>query len=251
MRLEGKVAIVTGGARGIGREYALGLAREGAKVVIADIDQIGAQEAAKEIVGSGGEALALHMDVTVEKSTLEMAKNVAEKFGRIDALVNNAAVYHGLSYQPVDLTAVEEWERVLAVNLKGPFLCVRAVLPWMKAQRYGKIINIASGTVWRGAINLSHYTTSKAGIIGFTRALARELGPYNISVNSLAPGLTDTEASRSFIPDIAQDRVAQERCFKRREYGEDLVGTLVFLVSSDSDFITGQTVNVDGGANMW
>lgn len=250
MRLEGKVAIVTGGARGIGRAYALGLAGEGARVAVADINLPGAEEVVKEIKERGGDGLALFTDVTDEKSTLKMAKKTADAFGRIDILMNNAGFYHDMACLPFDQTSPEEWDKVMAVNLKGLFLCCRAVFPWMKAQHSGKIITVASGTVFGGVVNMIHYVTSKAGVIGFTRALAREVGPYNICVNCIAPGLTDTEASRNILPEAVQDDRAKLRCFKRREVAEDLVGTVIFLSCSDSDFMTGQTVNVDGGMNM-
>lgn len=250
MRLKDKVAIVTGGARGIGRAYALGLAGEGAGVTVADLNLPGAEEVVKEIKERGADGLALLTDVADEKSTLAMAKKTVERFGRIDILVNNAAFYHDLANLPFDQTSLAEWDRVMAINLRGLFLCCRAVFPWMKAQRSGKIINIASGTVWIGAVNRIHYTTSKAGVIGFTRALARELGQDNICVNCIAPGLTDTSAAKAVQAEAVLDQVAALRCFKRREVPEDLVGTVIFLSSSDSDFITGQTINVDGGMSM-
>lgn len=250
MRLKDRVAIVTGGARGLGRAYCLGLAGEGARVVVADLDIAGAQAVLKEIEERGGQGLALETDVAQQESTLEMARQTGERFGRIDALINNAALYAQLSALPFDKTSIEEWDRVMAVNLRGIFLCCQAVFPWMKRAGRGKIINIASGTVWIGASARIHYTTSKAGAIGFTRALARELGPFNICVNCLTPGLTDTEAARAVQPETVQDEVAKLRCFKRREVPQDLVGTIIFLCSDESDFITGQTINVDGGMTM-
>ncbi len=250
MRLKEKVAIVTGGARGLGRAYCLGLAGEGARIVVADVDLSGAQAVVNEIEAGGGQGLALETDVAKKESSLEMARRAGEKFGRIDILINNAALYARLSALPFDKTSVEEWDQVMAVNLRGMFLCCQAVFPWMKRAGRGKIINIASGTVWMGASNWIHYTTSKAGVIGFTRALARELGTFNICVNCVTPGLTDTEAARMVQPQAVQDKVAQLRCFKRREVPQDLVGTIIFLSSLESDFITGQTMNVDGGMSM-
>ncbi len=174
------------------------------------------------------------------------------RFGRIDALINNAALFQrpAMSRVPFEQIPVEEWDRMMAVNLRGIFLCCRAVVPYMKQQRRGKIINISSGTVFHGSPLRAHYVTSKAGVIGFTRSLARELGAYNITVNAVAPGLTlsmDTvDEARAA---MNQERL-QTRALKRTELPEDLVGTIVFLCSSESDFMTGQTLVVDGGAQM-
>ncbi len=250
VRLKERVAIVTGGARGLGRAYSLGLAGEGARVVVADIDLAGAQAVVNEIEAEGGQGLALETDVAQKESSLEMARRAGEKFGRIDILINNAALYARLSALPFDKTSVEEWDQVMAVNLRGMFLCCQAVFPWMKRAGRGKIINISSGTIWIGGNCRIHYTTSKAGVIGFTRSLARELGRLNICVNCVTPGLTDTEAARMVQPQAVQDEVAKLRCFKRREVPQDMVGTIIFLCSDESDFITGQTVNVDGGMSM-
>ena len=250
MKLKDRVAIVTGGARGIGKAYVLRLAEEGAKVVIADIQD--SKEVEQAVMGKGGEALSIRTDVTDEGSTVEMAGRTVERFGRIDVLVNNAAYFADIVKKPFyDITG-DEWDAVLRVNLKGPFLCSKAVYPQMKKQGKGKIINISSGTFFNGVPRFLHYVTSKAGIIGFTRAMARELGDAGICVNAIAPGYTETEIlkERPQDPPEVTNASAAKRCFKRPETPEDLTGTLVFLASDDSDFMTGQTLAVDGGAAM-
>lgn len=250
-RLQGRVVIVTGGAQGIGRAYCERLAQEGANIVVADIDA--AREAvAEQLQSMEVEALAIPTDVADPAATEHMARTTIERFGRIDALVNNAAMYQrpAVSRLAFEELPVEEWDRVMAVNLRGVFLCSRAVVPQMKRQRHGKIVNISSGTVFSGTPWFAHYVTSKAGVIGFTRVLARELGEYNINVNAVAPGLTLSleQVDQQHIQ--RQEERASGRSIKRIERPEDLVGVVAFLCSSDSDFITGQTLVVDGGLVM-
>jgi NAD(P)-dependent dehydrogenase (short-subunit alcohol dehydrogenase family) len=250
MRLQDKVAIVTGGARGIGKAYALRVFEEGAKVVIVDIlDTKGVQQTIEE---KGGEALSLHTDVAEEESTREMARRTIERFGRIDILINNAAIFANIVKKPFYKITAKEWDEVIRVNLKGIFLCCKAVYPQMKKQGKGKIINVASGTFFKGSPDFVHYVTSKGGVIGFTRALAREVGGDGICVNVIAPGFTLSDAVKERPMDgeeYALSRI-KSRCFKREEFPEDLTGTIVFLASDDSDFITGQTIVVDGGATL-
>jgi 3-oxoacyl-[acyl-carrier protein] reductase len=252
MRLKDKVAIVTGGGIGIGRAYCLALAREGAKVVAADIQDGEAKRVAEEIKKTGGEAIAVAVDVTSPEKTRAMADAAFARYGRIDILVNNAALYSAIKKKPFMEIDEEEWDRVMAVNVKGLFLCMQAVYPAMKRQGKGKIINISSGTALGGTPFYLHYVTSKAGVIGFTRALARELGGDNICVNAITPGLTISSPQQegTLTPEQMADR-RKKRSFQRDQKPEDLVGTVVFLASDDSDFITGQTINVDGGANMY
>jgi len=250
MRLKDKVAIVTGGAQGLGKAYALRLAEEGARVVVADIQDGG--EVQRAIEQKGGAALVLRTDVTNEGSTEEMAAQAVKQFGRIDVLVNNAAFFSSIVKKPFFEIGAAEWDAVLAVNLKGTFLCSKAVFPQMKTQGKGKIINISSGTFFKGLPHFLHYVTSKGGIVGLTRALAREVGDYGICVNAIAPGYTETDILLERPQDSEQVRagIVSGRCIKRPETPEDLTGTVVFLASDDSDFLTGQTIAVDGGSAL-
>ena len=247
MKLKGKVAIITGGARGLGKAYALRLAEEGAQIVISDI--LDAIKVRQDIEERGGEALALYTDVSNEESTKEMARKTIERFGKIDILINNAAIFASLGKKPFYEISSEEWDQVLEINLKGTFLCCKAVYPHMKKQGKGKIINVSSSTFFAGVPYFIHYVVSKGGIIALTRALAREVGDDGICVNAIAPGLTISDAVRGnpMYPEGYLKVVASGRCFKRDELPEDLTGSIVFLASDDSDFITGQTILVDGG----
>ena len=244
-RLTDKVAIVTGGGKGLGKAFCFGLAKEGARVVMAvhRLDEE-ATQAAKEIEAKGG--YALEVDVTKDEDTHRMADEAVKRFGRIDILVNNAAMLRGITRKPFTEIPVAEWDKLMTVNLKGAFLCCRAVFPQMKKQRKGKIINLASETALTGSNDLIHYVTSKGGIISFTRALAREVGQYGICVNAVAPGFTDTKASRTIIDDITKYDVSLTP-LGRVGQPEDLVGAVIFLAGDASDFITGQTLVVDGG----
>lgn len=242
-RLEDQVAIVTGAAQGLGRAFCAKLAAEGARIVAADLNLDGATATALEI---GGDAMALQVDVSKEADTFKMAEATWARCGRIDILVNNAGIYQGLTRKTFDEIPMDEWERVMAVNLKGPWLCARAVIPTMKKQRRGKIINISSATFFSGSPLMAHYVTSKGGVIALTRAMAKEVGEYGICVNAIAPGFTLTEASRSLRSD-AETYAVDRGAIRRAEQPEDLVGTVAFLASSESDFITGQTIIVDGG----
>lgn len=249
--LQGRTAIVTGGGHGIGRAYSLGLAAEGVNVVVADIDGRAADEVAGEVnVRQLAKGVSTATDVTDEDSTRQMAQTALDHFGRIDILVNNAAVYVTLPVNRGGIESIDpaEWDAVMDVNLKGIFLCCRAVLPTMRGQRSGKIVNISSGTWLKGSPGMIHYVTSKAGVVGFTRTLAREVGGDNINVNAIAPGSTLSEESPT--EEIIEFRRAPvgTRALQRVQVPEDLVGALLFLSSPLSDFMTGQTVVVDGGA---
>ena len=247
-RLTDKVAIVTGGGKGLGRAFCFGLVNEGARVVMAvhRLDKE-ATQAAKEIEAQGG--YTLEVDVTKEEDTHRMADEAVKRFGRIDILINNAAMLRGTTRKPFTEIPVDEWDKMMLVNLKGLFLCCRAVFPQMKKQGKGKIINLASETAFTGSNNFIHYVTSKGGIVSFTRALAAEVGQYGIRVNAIAPGFTDTKASRSVTDDITKYNVSLTP-LGRLEVPEDLVGAILFLASDESDFITGQTLVVDGGRYM-
>ena len=248
-RLEDRVAIVTGGASGLGKTFCLALAEQGAKLVVADIKDKEAQQTASEIQAKGGSALSIKVDVTSEEATLGMAQETLKQFGRIDILVNNAAMVYGITRKPFTEIPPAEWDKLMAVNLKGVFLCARAVFPQMKKQGKGKIINLTSETAFTGSRYMVHYVTSKGGIISFTRALAAEVGQYGIRVNAVGPGFTDSESSRSLTDDITRYDVSLTP-LRRLGVPEDLVGALVFLASDESDFITGQTLVVDGGRYM-
>ena len=258
MRLKDKVAVITGAGQGLGKQYALRFAEEGAKVVIAELNLEAAKATAAEISAKGSEALALCTDVSSEDSTLEMAKRTVERFKKIDILVNNAAIYYGLGFKPFNAISVEEWDRVMAVNVKGSWLCIKAVFPQMMAQRRGKTALIHSQLPFSltvhflGTPYFVHYVASKSAVIGITRALARELGEYGININSVAPGLVMTEASKTMpgSPPGLAESVADMQAFKRNLQPEDVVGTVVFLASDDSDFLTGQTIAVNGGLAM-
>jgi len=243
MRLAGKVAIVTGGARHIGAVYCRKLAAEGAAVIIADV--LDGDKVVQEITAAGGRAMALKVDVSKEEDTIQMAAETVKTFGRIDILVNNAAIFINIQRQPFYEITAEEWDRVSAVNIKGPFLCAKAVFPQMKEQRSGKIINISSSTAFTGTPLFLHYVASKAALIGMTRSLAREVGEFGICVNAIAPGLVQHEGQTA--PKGFTEFQLKARSIKRLQTPEDLLGVLVYLASPDSDFVTGQTILVDGG----
>ena len=250
-RLDGRVAILTGGAKGIGKHYARALASEGARLMIADIAD-GSEVAAALARDYGANSVESAVtDVSDEGAVAALVARTMDRFGKIDILVNNAALFAPLQETKCTEIDVDIWDRVMAINLRGPFLLVKHVVPHMSAQHYGKIINIGSGTAYRGIPWMLHYVTSKGGIMAMTRALSRELGEHNICVNNLAPGFTLSDSvinenpghlAHSQAPSLAR------RALKRDEYPEDLLGALVFLASADSDFVTGQTIAVDGGA---
>ena len=249
-RLAGRSAIVTGGAKGIGRHYSRALAAEGARVMIADIAD--GRELAQELASAhGANSVASSVtDVSDERAVVALIAATMERFGRIDILVNNAALYAPLQEQKCTEIDAALWDQVMAVNLRGPFLMVKHVAPRMQAQGYGKIINIGSGTAFRGIPWMLHYVTTKGGIMAMTRALARELGEHGIRVNTLAPGFTLSDTVMRENPGhvaTARDRAVQSRALPRDEHPQDLLSALVFLASSDSDFVTGQTLAVDGG----
>lgn len=247
MRLKDKAIIVTGGANGIGRTYCQHLIRQGAQVVIADLAIESAQNLADNMNTEIGErrAVAVAVDVTLESSVNEMASFAVQHFGKIDVLINNVGVYPHQSFEEI---TYEEWRRVITLNLDSVFLCSKAVLPPMKQQEAGKIINIATNLVWIGLPEMVHYIAAKAGIVGFTRALARAVGEHNITVNAIAPGaiipplqeLDDTAMARV-------EAIVSHQALKWCQRPIDIVGALLFLASAESDFITGQILTVDGG----
>jgi 3-oxoacyl-[acyl-carrier protein] reductase len=247
-RLENKVAIVTGGGSGLGKAFCLRMADEGASIVVVDILEQEAQQTAAEIGVKGGSAVSIKVDVTDEVGTLRMAEETIKKFGRIDALVNNAAYYYGIARKPFYEISSEEWDRAMSVNVKGTWLCCKAVFPQMKKQKKGKIINLSSDTVFAPTKGMIHYVVSKAAIIGVTRVLAGELGQYGICVNAVAPGFTDTPASRT-IGSVEKFDVSSIP-LGRVGLPEDIVGSVIFFASDDSDFISGQTMIIDGARRV-
>jgi 3-oxoacyl-[acyl-carrier protein] reductase len=248
--LTGRTVIVTGGGKGIGKVYAQEFARAGARVVAADIDGPAAEAVARALAAEGRDALAVTTDVSDAESTQAMARAALDRFDTIDVLINNASLMSALPRRSWLEIPLDEWDRVMAVNLRGLFLCCRAVFPAMREQKRGKIVNISSSRVWDGTPNRLHYTTSKAGVIGFTRALARELGEFGITVNAVTPGLTLSDTQVASSSDNYLAVASANRALGRPQYPADLVGAVMFLSSAASDFITGQTVNVDGGKAM-
>jgi len=259
MKLKDKVAIITGAGQGLGRAYALRFVAEGAKVAIAEINDANAQQVAKEIEAGGGEAVALHVDVADEASTQQMADAVVAKWGRIDILFNNAGIFFDLEQTN---NSLEYLRKVLDVNMIGPWLCTRAVLPTMRAQGKGKIINQSSGAAWmymmagyalnpeKGELPSFHYSLSKAGVNAYTHYMAAALGQYNINVNAIAPGVTMTEATKKHVPEGMMGAIKMMSALRRNLEPEEITGTAVFLASEDSDAITGQVIPVDAGVTM-
>ncbi len=247
--LTNKVAIVTGAAQGIGRAYAMGYAKEGAKVVIADI--LEGSKVVQEIQRDGGIAFDVPTDVSSEASVKNLVQKVVDKFGRIDILMNNAAVFVAVyPMRDFDKITLAEWQKVMEVNINGTFLCCKEVVPVMRKQKYGRIINISSSVFWRGLPGFLHYSASKGAIIGLTRALAHEVGKDGITVNSIAPGYTQSEGVvRVQDEGLGQDPwdVCSGQAIARPQVPEDLIGAAVFLASDAAEFITGQTLVVDGG----
>lgn len=248
-RLVGKVAIVTGGAQGIGAVYARALAAEGARVSICDLQR--PTEITDSIKAAGGAAMGDCVDVCDPAALAAFVAKTEASFGAVHVLVNNAAMWGTLARKSFMEISTQEWDKVMTVNVRGPFECVKAVVPTMRRQKYGKIINIASGTAFKGTPMLLHYVTSKGAMLAFTKALARELGPDGISVNCLAPGLTLSENVKNSetLNAGAAGNIAS-RAFQREMYPDDLIGALLLLASPESDFITGQTLIVDGGSAM-
>ena len=250
MRLKDKVAIVTGSARGMGRVFALRFAKEGAKLTVCDI--LDCKPVADEIKAAGGEALALKTDVTSEKDTAEMAKKTVERFGRIDILVNNAAIIGAIEtkdfVKPVEEVTSADWDKILAVNIKGVFLSSKAVIPYMKKQGGGKIVNMASTVAFSGLPHFIHYTSSKGSVITMTRSLARALGEFNINVNAVAPGLIMTEAMQAtYSQKFYQQLVANHQLIHKSVEPEDVANAVLFMASDEADKITGQTLAVNAG----
>ena len=253
MKLKDKVAIITGAAGGIGAAFALGYAKEGAKIVIGDLRD--GKETVHAVEKVGGEAIFVKTDVIKQEECDAMAKAAVDRFGAIDILVNNAAIFGDIILRPFTDIPTEEYNRVMQVNAIGPFHCTKAVFPYMK-EKGGKIINMSSASIFEGVPGMPHYVSSKGAIMAFTRCMAKELGSFNINVNSIAPGFTHSAGGDRFdqnkeLIDIPLEEIQLPmRCLKRAAYPEDLIGTAVFLASDMSDFITGQLIVHDGGMSF-
>lgn len=250
-RVEGRVCIVTGAAQGLGATYAKALAAEGGRIVVSDIDD--ASAVAAEITAAGGEAIALRNDVADWESCRDMVAKSREAFGRVDVLVNNAAIFGKLDRASIDEISPELFDRVMKVNVGGTFLCTKAAIPVMREQGYGKIINISTSRIFAGLPFYLHYDASKGAVFGMTRAMAKELGEDGIRVNAIAPGSTMSEnvKARTDWRDGGPAAKLAGRSLKRLQDPEDLIGACVFFASGESDFVTGQTLVIDGGGAMW
>jgi len=250
-RLSGRTAIVTGAAEGLGVSYAKGLAAEGANVCLVDVNSTEAVatdiRAAK--TNDSGDVITQVCDVSKPGEIAKMVKAAEDAFGTVHILVNNAAVFAQVTQTAFDELSDQQWEQALSVNVRGVYECVKAVLPLMRKQNYGKIINITSGTVFRGTTGMLHYVASKGAVLAMTRSMANELGGYGIRCNCIAPGLvmTDPIAARTDLDHVKQAMI-NARALKRAQKPEDLVGTVIYLASADSDFVSGQTIVVDGGS---
>ena len=245
--MKDRVIIITGAGQGIGRVFAKAFAKVGARVVIAELKEQRAEAVAEEILRADGHVLAVTTDVADPASIEEMVRIVEDEWGRIDVLINNAGIFSTLEMRPFDQIPLDEWERVLRVNLTGPFLCARAVLPAMRRAKWGRIINVASGAVRLGRPNYLHYIATKAALAGMSLSMARELGADGITVNAILPGATFTEIERKTVTPEQKQRIVAMQCIPRAEVPEDLVGAVLFLASDASAFVTGQSINLDGG----
>ena len=245
MSLRDKVAIITGAGQGLGRAYAQRFAREGAKVVIAELNADKGQSVANEVKGRF-----VRTNVADEGSVQAMVRQVIDAYGRIDILVNNAAIFSTLKMRPFWELSVAEWDELMAVNVRGVWLAAKAVVPQMRKQRSGRIVNISSGVVLMGRPNYLHYVASKGAVMSMTRAMAKELGEFGINVNAITPGPVYTEVPRETVTPEQREAMVRAQSLKRAAAPQDLEGTVVFLCSDDAAFVTGQTINVDGGLNF-
>ena len=245
--LRDRVVIITGAGQGIGRNHAKRFAEQGSHVVIAEFNGDAGRNVEREITEAGGSALFVETDVSNTEATLNMADQTLKKFGRIDCLINNAALFSKITMGPFWNLPEAEWRAAMDVNITGAFLCSRAVVPTMQERKWGRIINVSSGTVTMGRENYLHYITSKSAVIGMTRAMARELGDWNITVNTFWPAVTKTEVERPSVPNALFEKFAEMQCIHRLSDMDDLSAGVMFICSDDAGFMTGQGLAVDGG----
>lgn len=242
-----RVVVITGAGQGLGRAYALMFAARSHVVVAMDLNEAAVNAVASEIREAGGECLPLVVDVGNADAVEEAVRRIEKRYGRLDVLVNNAAIFSALQMRPFEEIPLDEWSRVLHVNVTGTFLMTRAVSPLMRRQKWGRVINVSSAAWVMGRQHYLHYTTSKAAVVGMTRGLARELGPDGITVNAVLPGATDTEIPRQTVTPAQKQAQIAMRCIQREANVDDLTGTIAFLASDESRFISGQSFVVDGG----
>lgn len=248
--LRDRVVIITGGGQGIGRGYAHYFAAQGAIPVVAELDGANGANVVREIEEKQGRALAVETDVGDIGSANALAEKTLSAFGRIDVLINNAAVFSRITMAPFWELPVEEWERAMQVNINGAFYCSRAVVPAMQAAKWGRIINISSGTTMKARPNYLHYITSKSAMIGMSRSMARELGPWNITVNTFWPGVMQTEVERPSVPNHMFKTMTEAQCIPRQGTIHDLAKVMLFLCSDEAAYVTGQNLIVDGGSSF-
>lgn len=249
-RLSGRVAIVTGAARGIGEAYAGHLASLGATVIVADLDEAGAIATAKSLGAEGADVHAATVDIADAAGAQGLADDIVERHGRIDILVNNAAMYQGLQMDIAEDIDLDYWRRMVDVNLSGTFYMCRAVIPQMRRQESGKIVNQSSAAAFLAAPLVTHYCVTKAAVVTLTQCLAKEVGEDNIQVNAIAPGVIGTDATMTSVPEPLRDMFILNSALRRMGSPEDLLGALEFFCTSMSDYVTGQTLLVDGGVYM-
>jgi 3-oxoacyl-[acyl-carrier protein] reductase len=245
--LEGRTAVITGGGQGLGRAYCLGFAEQGAKVAVVDVNAETAANVAKEITDAGGTAAGFQADISSEAAVDEMVGAVSSQLGAPLLLINNAGLLSTLDLKPATEIPAAEWDRVMAVNVKGTFLCAKGCIPAMIEAGYGKIVNISSNTICFGRVGYLHYVTSKMAVIGMARSLAAEFGKDGVRVNTIIPGVVETEIPRDTIDSTLLENVAKMTALRRVEEPKDLLDAALYLCSPASDFVSGQSLIVDGG----